>query len=205
MTMTNRSIAGVLMVAVLLSLCVGCASTAQPKHYYTLQSMSNPAEPEPLSLDGGLGIGPVELPELMTGLNIVSVIGGQQIDKSPDHLWAGDLQRAISRVIADNLSRRLTLDDVSPFPWDTRHRPQRQISVLIESLQGELGAPVTLAVKWSLFDQQGQNLVDVGRQQFTADTADASYASYVAAINSVIHQFSLVLEAEIRRHWSAAD
>ncbi len=201
--MTNRCLASSLVAALLISLGAGCGSTVQVKRYYTLQSITAAAEAQPLDLPGGLGIGPVELPELMTGLNIVSVIGGQQVQKSPDHLWAGDLQRAISRVIADNLSRRLALDDVSPFPWDTRHRPQRQISVLIEALQGELGAPVTLAVKWSLLDQQGQHLVDVGRAQFSADTADASHASYVAAINSVIHQFSLRLEAEVRQHWKA--
>ncbi|MGE4072927.1 MAG: membrane integrity-associated transporter subunit PqiC [Lysobacterales bacterium] len=199
--MTNRFLARVLVAALLISLGAGCASTVQVKRYYTLQAVTAAAEAQPLDLPGGLGIGPVELPELMTGLNIVSVVGGQQVQKSPDHLWAGDLQRAISRVIADNLSRRLALDDVSPFPWDTRHRPQRQISVLIEALQGELGGSVTLAVKWSLLDQQGQHLVDVGRAQFTVDTADASHASYVAAINSVIHQFSLRLEAEVRQHW----
>ena len=203
--MTNRSRASALVAALLIGLSAGCASTVQVKRYYTLQAMNQPADAAPLNLEGGLGVGPVELPELMTGLNIVSVVGGQQVQKSPDHLWAGDLQRAISRVIADNLSRRLVLDDVSPFPWDTRHRPQRQISVLIESLQGELGGSVTLAVKWSLLDQQGQHLVDVGRAQFSADTTDASHASYVAAINSVINQFSLRLEAEVRQQWKAPD
>ena len=199
--MQNRFVARMLMLAGLIGLCAGCASTAQVKRFYTLQAINDASAPTPLSLPGGLGIGPVELPELLTGLNIVTVVGGQQVDKSADHQWAGDLQRAISRVIADNLSRRLALDDVSPYPWDTRHRPERQISVLIEGLQGELGAPVTLAVKWSLFDQQGQHLLQVGRQQFTSETADTSYGAYVAAINGVINEFSLKLEAEVRQHW----
>jgi uncharacterized protein len=203
MTMKNNSLRAVLG-GVLLCLCSACSSPLQIKQYYTLHSIAEAEAAAPVSIAGGLGIGPVELPEALSGINIVSLVGEQRVDKSPEHLWAGDLQRAISRVLADNLSHQLALDDVSPFPWDTRHRPEKQISVLIEELQGELGQQVTLVAKWSLYDEQGLHLVQVGRQRFSAATGDASYASYVAAINQVINQFSLKLEAQVRQHWSAS-
>jgi uncharacterized lipoprotein YmbA len=188
-------------------LCLGCASTSQTRQFYTLRGLAPAADTAPAAetvpapIAGGLGLGPIELPEFLAGNNIVSILGDQQIQKSQLHLWGGDLQKTISRTLATNLSQQLNFDDVWPFPWDTRHRPEKQISILVERLDGQLGKPVTLVAKWTLLDERGQTVIAVGRQRFTADPKDASYASYVGAINDLINQFSLTLETEIRRHW----
>lgn len=187
--------------SIIISLCLGCSSTTQTRHLYTLHSHTNVPVAEPAVIEGGLGIGPVELPESFSGNGIVSLGADQQIHKSRSHLWAGDLKKAISRTLTANLSQQLALDDIWPFPWDTRHRPEKQVSLFIEQLSGQLGEPVTMVVKWTLFDARGSQMVDVGRHKFTAPSADDSYGAYVAAINDLINQLSIRLESEIRQQW----
>lgn len=194
----NSSLARATAAIVFAGLCFGCSSKSHKRHFYTLHSQPQMAAAEPLALDGGLGVGPIELPESFSGDAIVSVGPGQQVIRSQTHLWAGDLKKSISRTIAANLAQQLDYDDVWPYPWDTRHRPQHQISVAIEQLRGELGQDLTMVVKWTLFDDYGKKVVDVGRQTFIEPTANSSYASYVAAINALINRTSSSLEAVVR-------
>lgn len=189
----------------LFSTCVGCASTSPTTRLYTLHSDANMVAAEPVAIDGGLGVGPVELPELVYGDGIVSLSADQQVLKSQSHLWAGDLKKAISRTVAANLSQQLVLDNVWPFPWDTRNRPEKQVSLFVEQLNGRLGGELAMVVKWTLFDAHGTQVVETGRQQFTASTVDDSYASYVAAINDLINQSSLKLASEVREHWGTVE
>lgn len=183
---------------VVASLCFGCSSPGQQRHFYTLHSQPQSSVTDPVALDGGLGVGPIDLPESFSGDGIVSVGPGQQVIRSQTHLWAGDLKQSISRTVATNLAQQLAYDDVWPYPWDTRHRPKYQISILVEQLRGELGEDLTMVAKWTLFGDYGKKVIDVGRQTFMAQTADDSYASYVTAINDLVNQFSLALESVVR-------
>lgn len=204
----NRKAARVTAALVLVGFGFGCSSTQQ-KQFYTLHGHSELAAEQDRSaaLQDSLGIGPIELPELFSGDGIVSMGDDQQVLKSQTHLWAGDFKRTISRTIAANLSHHLASDLVWPFPWDTRNRPHKQVSVLVERLEGQLGQEVAMIAKWTLFDDRGKELVAVGRERFTAPTADTSYASYVAAVNDLVNQCSRAIARTVREQWviSAAE
>lgn len=199
--MNSYAVLRLTSVLILAGLCFACSSARQQKQFYTLYSHTDSAATQAIALDGGLGIGPIELPESFGGEGIVSLGQDQQIIKSHRHLWAGDFKKAISRTIAVNLSQQLAYDNVWPYPWGARHRPQKQISLLVEQLQGKLGEEVTMVVKWTLFENSGRDFVGVGREQFTVPTADASYGSYVAAINELVNQCSLAIENAVRGQW----
>lgn len=181
---------------------MGCASNPSTKVLYTLQSppMVAPAI-KPVALDGALGIGPIELPESFSGDRIAVIGSDQQVRSSQNHRWAGDLKKNISRTLASDLSKILDYQDVWPYPWDARHRPDKQVSVYVESLSGELGQPVTMVAKWIFFDDSGNRVLSIGREQLTADTVDKSYDSYVAAINDLVNELSRRLADAISAQW----
>jgi uncharacterized lipoprotein YmbA len=182
----------------LLSLCA-CAS-APNIHRYTLHSAPALTDVMPLLLQGGLGVGPIELPESWRQGEVVVWDGKNQIVSDGRHLWAGDPKRAISRVLADNLGQRLQLDDVWAHPWDVRAKPQHQILLVIESFGGQLGGTVVLQAKWRLMTEQGTKSVVTERQVFSATATDKTYGAYVAAINQLVNQLSSGLEQSVRSH-----
>lgn len=194
------------VLALLVGGAGGCASNASQKQYYTLHSEPASAvmQADAGQLEGGLGVGPIELPESFRGEGIASLGPQQQVFISQRHLWIGDLKKTISQTIAADLSWQLNYQDVWPYPWDTRHRPEKQISLLIEELGGRRGGEVAMTVKWILFEDYGSRAASIGRERFTAATENESYRSYVAAINDVVNQSSARLRTEVKQQWLTA-
>ena len=186
-----------ILLVVLTCVISGCSSNVQKKQFYTLHQHSEQSV-NPVQIKGSIGIGPVELPESFQGDRIVSFSDEQRIIKSNSHLWAGDFKQAMSRTLAADISQAYAYDDVWPFPWDTRHRPQYQISLLVEQLGGVLGGDVQMSLKWTLFEDHGRKIVAVGREDFIEKTTNSSYESYVAAINKLVNQCSIQLQQLIR-------
>jgi len=187
-----------LLKLLLLSLCA-CASTPNI-HRYTLHSAPAPANASPLSLAGGLGVGPIELPESWRRGEVVVWGGDNQIIADGRHLWAGDPKLAVSRVLAANLSQQLQLDDVWAHPWDVRAKPQHQILLVIETFGGQLGGTVTLQAKWRLMVEQGTKPMVTERHVFSATASDKTYGAYVAAVNQLVNELSSALEQSVRSH-----
>lgn len=186
---------------VLLWLLVGCASSPAQLHRYTFSTSTVEVTGEPLPVAGGLGVGPVALPEFWRQREVV-VIENNQVITHDRHLWAGDPKLAISRVIAGNLNRQLRTNNIWAHPWDSRTRPQKQIVLVIESFGGALAQEVELIAKWHLTDDFGQRAIATERQRFTATVQDRSYAAYVAALNRMIDQLSVALEESVRQNFN---
>lgn len=188
------------MVIAVVWLMAACSSAPTQMQRYTLTGNAESAVGEPMILQGGLGVGPVEVPEYWRQREVV-VIENNKVLTSDRHLWAGDPKLAISRVIAGNLSRQLHINDVWAHPWDSRTKPQKQIVLVLESFGGALGEPVEMTAKWRLTDDFGSTAVATERQTFTATPADGSYAAYVDALNQLIGQLSQALQASVREYF----
>lgn len=180
---------------------IGCSSTAPQIQRYTLAANSSASASEQINLAGGLGVGPIELPEYWRQKEIVVLADENRLLSDPRHLWAGDPKLAISRVITANLGRQLQLNDVWAHPWDTRSKPKKQILLIIESFGGPLGGAVELIAKWRLTDEFGTKVVATERRTFTITSADNSHKAYVAALNEGIDQLSVALGNSVRNHF----
>ena len=192
----------VLLVIAVLWQLAACTSAPAQLQRYTLSASAAEVSGEPLPLAGGLGIGPVELPEFWRQGEVV-VIENNRILTNDRHLWAGDPKLAISRVIAGNLSRQLGINDVWAHPWDSRTKPQKQIVLVVESFGGSLGEPAELIAKWRLMDDFGLRAIATERQKFSATPQGNSYSAYVAALNQMIDQLSQALEKSVRQNFNA--
>jgi uncharacterized lipoprotein YmbA len=89
----------VLFTAVLLA---GCGSSPAPVEFYTLNSLSgmkqqvNPANPgQPIAI----GIGPIEIPEILNRPQIVTRTGPNKIKVDEFHRWAGPLKPGFAQVL----------------------------------------------------------------------------------------------------------
>jgi uncharacterized lipoprotein YmbA len=83
----------------LLWFLTACSSAPTQTQRYTFAVSTAPVSDAPFGLPGGLGIGPVELPEFWRQREVV-LVEKNKIISDDRHLWAGDPKLAISRVIA---------------------------------------------------------------------------------------------------------
>lgn len=168
----------------------GCAGPSYKTEYYTLAADEH-ADAQGAAADvGTLGVGPIRLPEMLDVVGIVSWDDSQRVYIAPYAVWAGDLKQAVTRVLADDLSAYLATDDVWPFPWDNRVRPDRQVTAVIEQFGGERGGEVTLQAKWRLMNSDGNRVLDSGKVTLSTQADESSYNAYVAALNELLHQFA---------------
>jgi uncharacterized lipoprotein YmbA len=197
------------LIGMVVCFLLGCSAQPTMTERYTLvpkisasdsTSASN-APVEHKNLEGGLGIGPIELPEYLKQKEIVVFSQTHTLGTSAQHLWAGDLRLMLSRVMATNLSERFSSSHIWAHPWDARIKPKRQILVVIESLGGALGSDVTLVAKWVLLDQYGQKTLVNERQTFTQKSPDVSYAAYVQTINRLLDEASHAIGNSIQQYY----
>lgn len=180
----------------------GCSSTKVKNQYYTLHPLTADSPRSASAFEGSVGVGPVELPEALQSQAVVSYGERNQVLVAGNHLWAGDLKKALSRVIAANLGTLTGKADIWAYPWGPRARPDRQIAVELEQLGGQRGKPLVLQARWTLYDQAGRNLLGVERLQLTAEPKGSSYDDYVAALNELINEFSKKLAASAEQYFA---
>lgn len=205
----NRNMAVLRRMVLLLSLSAalfasgsGCSSSGVKNQYYTLHPLPGEAATHTVAIEGSVGVGPIELPEALQSQAVVSYGERNEVLMAGNHLWAGDLKKAVSRVIATNLGRLTGKPDVWAYPWGPRARPDKQIAVELEQLGGKRGSPVVLHARWTLYDQAGRNLLGVERVQLTADPKGSDYNDYVAALNELINEFSRKLAASAEAYFA---
>src|SRR5690606_19082079 len=176
-----------LSLMLLLWLISACSSTPQLQRY-TLTDIASQTLGEPVNLAGGLGVGPIDLPEYWQQKEIIVLAEDNRVLSDSQHLWAGDPKLAISRVIATKLGQGLQINEVWAHPWDSRSKPQKQILLIIEAFGGSLGGTVELVAKWRVLDDFGAKAIATERQTFSVTSSDKSYAAYVAAMNQAINE-----------------
>lgn len=172
----------------------GCGSHERKIQYYALTAEEG--TPVAHTFTGAIGIGPVSLPEIHTGDAVFYRREGQSVVIADESLWAGDLNRAISRVVAQGLGKRLDKQDILSFPWDPRMRPDRQILVAVNQFSGPLNGEVVLEVAWRHFDPATGSVRASGGERFVSPPQSRTVAQYVAELNRLLNQFTDILAQE---------
>lgn len=187
------------VIAVLLLVLQGCASSGPKTQYYSLFPADYSATDSGSGFKRSIGIGPIDLPEYINHPGIVSLTGTNQISVSGYNAWAGDLAENLSRVIASNLSSQLGAGTVSAFPWDNRLRPDYQIRVTFQELAGVRGGTVKLKAKWTMLDKTGNKVILTGAEDLEEQAPSSSYNDYVAALNRLVNSLSDRLAQKIKQ------
>lgn len=166
---------------------IGCAAQT-PTQFYDLTAVSE-SNTQRLPQSVSLGIGPVTLPDLLDQPGVVSRKGGTVVNVATYHIWAGELEPAFTRVLAQNVARRLDHDSIWPSPWDNRFRPEYQVRIFVDRFSGEVNGEVSLNLTWTLLGDFGQEMIRTQRYRGSV-TAAGGYDGYVNALNQLLAEFS---------------
>ena len=204
MRFIRKSSTMVLFIAVLL---VGCRSGAPPVEFYTLSSISaagenaNPAGAAP---NIAIGVGPVEIPQVLDRPQIVTRSGPNKIALDEFHRWAGPLQANFARVLAENIAILLPTEQVAVYPWEVTFKPDYRIALNIGYFEGQWGDNVLLDVVWKVTDRADQNTLALKKSTITEPLPVADYEMLVAAKSQAIARLSREIVQEIRQLQSGA-
>lgn len=184
-------------------ICTACSSVPTTQ-YYTLvadnkvNNTDNQSRPNILDGNDSIGIGPLVIPNSLENFSVISTENNNNMVINPYHLWAGNLKANINQVLADNISRSLSVDNVWAFPWDNRNRPKLQVRIVFEQFMGERGKNVTLQSKWTLLDDYGKKEIKTEKTVITEPLQSTNYLEYVQALNKALNTLSLLIANEIK-------
>lgn len=164
----------------------GCSAETKGTRFYSLTALAEPATQTVSNLK--IGIGPVYIPRTLKRPQIVTRKNQTELALAEEHQWVGSLREDIIQVLGENMSAQLGTNQVEAFPWKQSFRPDYQIRVHIEQLDGELGKDVTLKARWRLI-RQGQ-VQKAEFSQFTVPVKGQDYNAYVQAQSEALYRLS---------------
>lgn len=189
------------MVLFMTVVLVGCRSGAPPVEFYTLSPMNAAmakANPTVAESKIAIGVGPVEMPQVLDRPQIVTRTGPNKLTLDEFHRWAGSLQTDFAHVLAENISLLLDIDQVVVYPWQASFAPDYRIALDIRSFEGQWGKNVLLDVIWQIGDRTGTKTLAVNRSVITEPLPTADYDALVAAQSQAVAQLSREIVQEIR-------
>lgn len=169
-------------VPLLFGLLVGCGSSP-PVHFYTL-SVESPTGTgsDMASRQLRISVGPISIPEVIDRPQMVVRSGPNQVNLVEEHRWAESLNSEIPRVIAENLSRLLSTDQVWAYPQHAKGAVDYKVSVDIQRFDSTPGQSVLIEALWSIkrVSQEGDES-KVGRSNVQQPVSGQGYEALAEA------------------------
>jgi uncharacterized lipoprotein YmbA len=191
-----------LAVAFTTLLLAGCGGGSQRVEFYTLNPLTGvqakintPTTDQKLSI----GVGPVEIPEILDRPQIVTRTGPNKLNINEFHRWAGRLDVNFGQVLAENISLLLATDKVVVYPWQADFKPHYRVELEIRYFEGQWGKDVFLEAIWRVSGQQSQQTPSVQKSVIReALSPEQDYEALVAAHSQAIAQLSREIAKEIQ-------
>lgn len=187
----------VLFIAVLLA---GCSS-APPVEFYTLSPINGTTEKAKIADADqtiSIGVGPVEIPNILDRPQIVSRIGPNKLKIDEFHRWAGRLEEDFARVLAQNISLLLATDQVAVYPWATGFKPRYQVALDIRYFEGRWGQDVLLEVFWRVIEPQKQTTLLAKKSVIKEPFSAKDYETLISTKSRAVATLGRTIAREIQ-------
>jgi uncharacterized lipoprotein YmbA len=137
-----------------------------------------------------VGIGPINLPEYLQRLPIVYSMETNHLFLSSSDQWSEPLDRAISRVIADNLSRLDSSRYTMRFPWHLGTEPQLAIRISLIQLNRLSVDQAIIDTYWTLVNIKTRQVLHRARFSQRVFISEFSYVNLANAYSNLLAMLS---------------
>lgn len=147
-----------------LGACVfaaGCSPLApqpDPSKFFILTPLSDGSAPSatPASAKADspltIGIGPIDFPDYLRRLQVVTRESPNQLDLSAEKRWGEPLDKNFARVFSENISQLLNTQRIEKYPWPVRTHVDYQISVDVQRFETTSDGQSQLIARWVIKD-----------------------------------------------------
>jgi uncharacterized lipoprotein YmbA len=191
--MTLLSSLYILLISIALSACTtliegnteSVVNNLGGTRFYSLSSLP-PATTTNATLR--IGVGPLQIPRLLNRPQIISRKNSNEINMAELHQWGGSYEEELLQVMTDNLSTLLKTDSIEQYPWKFSFKPNYQVRINIERLDGRIGKAVILKARWRLLKNNRELFVK--RALINTPVQGKSYEAYVKAQSKALETLS---------------
>ena len=204
------------------TLAAGCSLLSprpDPTKYYVLTPIAAadstpPARPATPNL--AIGLGPVQFPDYLARLEVVTRASSNRIELSPTDRWAEPLDESFRSVLAGNLTRLLGTGRVIPFPWYASVKLNYKIEVTVERFERDSSGGTQLAASWLIRDGVSDKLLASRQSNFnqsavapidsSGSSMDRTAAALSVDLSGLSHQIAAtIIELDTARPNRATD
>ena len=179
---------------------LSACGTSQPTKYYLLSAGAPDTARLSTQRELTIGVGPIILPPYLERREMVSRSSSNELNVAIYHQWAEPLQENFSRVIGEDLGRRLATDRIVRLPLKRSLRKSvvidYQVAIAVRKFEKNPDGSVVLNARWTILDNDKQELV-LRRSEYARMPASADYAAQAAAQSQVLGQLSEEIAAAI--------
>jgi uncharacterized lipoprotein YmbA len=191
----------ILFVSIVMQL--GCGSS-KPSRFYVLTPILDAEAGMELSRSASeisVGIDKLLMPERLLKPQIATYTSANQLEYAEYDRWAESLDENFVRVLADNLSKLLSSENVYIFPW--KSSTDLQYYMTFEIMQFSQGADknISLIVFWSIYDTTTTKQLIRKKtilKQPGPTTAPMDYGRLVQVMSQLVEEFSREVATELK-------
>lgn len=178
-----------LTLLVLLAACgVG---PSDPGRFYVLSTPSGLEANSVAKIENlSIGVGPVTLPPHLDRTQIVTQASSHQLALNEFDQWAEPLKDGFTRVLAQNLSVLMGIDNVLQFPWRRPFSVHYQVSVEVYRFDTDTAGKSVLSARWNLVTGDGQELLFSHSTLIRTQAEGAGFEPIVAAMSLNLAELS---------------
>ncbi|HRS83480.1 MAG TPA: PqiC family protein [Smithellaceae bacterium] len=184
----------VLIFCLLAGILTGCASVPATR-FYTLSPSASP--PAAQKAGYSLSVGPVWIPAAVDRPQIVLQTGPNQVLIAEYDRWAAPLKEAIPRVLVENLSLMLGVQDVSVFPQSGSSEASYRIMIDLLRFDSLPGKAAVVDARWTVRSTK-DGKTGSGHTKITETVRADGYAELVAAHSRALEQLSSQMARTVR-------
>jgi uncharacterized lipoprotein YmbA len=206
MTVTNLK-TEVIAVGVWTILVAGCSVLSpQPDNsrFYILtpvsdgDSIASLAAPTAPNSHLTIGVGPVDFPDYLRRLSVVTRVAPNRIELSDQKRWAEPLDKNFVRVLSENLASLLNTYRIEKFPWALKTQVDYQIEVDVQRFETNSDGQTQLIASWIIRDGSSSKILYASKTN-TGSPAGTDEASASGALSNDL----AMLSKEIASHLTA--
>ncbi len=142
-------------------LVAGCSPLApipDRSDFFILTPVASPADMTPIATSTtaasrvSIGVGPIDFPDYLRRLEVVTLTAPNQIDLSDHRRWGEPLDKNFARVLSENLAQLLGTRKIEKYPWPRRTQIDYQIEIDVLKFETTRQGQSQLSARWIIKD-----------------------------------------------------
>src|SRR5689334_8896671 len=149
-----------------------------------------------------LGLGPIDFPEYLRRLPVVTRVSPNRIDLSAEKRWAEPFDRNFERVLSENLAVLLDTQRIEKYPWALRSKVDYEVEVNVQRFETGGDGQAELIAGWIIRDGSSNKIL-YASQTTAATPAGPDGVSESAALSGDLATLSKEIASritELNRH-----
>lgn len=186
---------------IIVTLFISACGTSPPAKFYTLSPMPIERSIEktvPSEKNKVIAVGPVEIPEYLDRMEIVTRADNNRLDISEFDLWGSSIKTDISRVLVENIGLLLDGDGVAVVSWRTSMTESYRVPVIINRLDCIPGDTLTLKAQWAVLSKDGGTLLSFREMIVTKPIKGDDHKSIVSSMSDALADLSKSIAEHIK-------